>query len=115
MGAEASPVSFARLRPEVVAPYLEAFVPPSQCLESWKQKSMEYEHYFGAGFQIKLMDGHLVSVVICSHCDAIIQSPVVGMPDGLKFYALPLSEPEIAEVFEAAEKTRKVREVTYDH
>lgn len=69
----------------------------------------------GAGFHIKFMDGRLVSVGICSHCDEIIQSPVVGTLDGLKFYALPLNEPELAEVFGASEKTRKVREVTYDH
>lgn len=115
LSAEASPVSIAELRPEVVAPYLEAFIPPPQWPESWKQKSREYEQYSGAGFHIKFMDGRLVSVGICSHCDKIRQSPVVGTPDGLKFYALPLGEPELAEVFGASEKIRKVREVTYGH
>ena len=55
-----------------------------------------------------------MSLGICSNCAGERHSPVVGTPDGLAFYPLPLSEPQMRAVFGAPERLRKVREITYD-
>lgn len=75
---------------------------------------MEYEAYSGAGFYVSFKNGRLAWVGICSNCAGERHSPIVGTPDGLRFYALPLSRHQITEVFGQPDKIRKVREVTYD-
>lgn len=114
LGPEAPPLAIAALRPEAVSPYLPAFVPPPQWPETLKQKARQFDEYHGGGFYVAFRNGRLVSVGICSHCAGERHSPVVGTPDGLAFYTLPLSEPQMRAVFGAPERLRKVREITYD-
>jgi hypothetical protein len=111
---EAPSFSIAELRPEVVSGYLPAFIPPAQWPDYLKKKAMEYEEYSGSGFYIAFKNHRLASVGICSHCAGEKHSPIVGTPDGLQFYELPLKEHQLTEVFGRADKKRKVREVTYD-
>lgn len=111
LGPEASGVAIVRLSPELVAKYLPPFTPPKEWPEILKKKAREEDAYSGGGFHIRFADGRLVSVGICSHCAGDRQSPVVGTPDGRHFYALPLTEQQMIEVFGPPDRKYKVHEV----
>lgn len=107
----APPVSIAGLHADLVAQYLAPFTPPAQWPEILKQRASEENAYSGGGFHIRFADGRLVSVGICSHCAGGRASPVVGTPDGRHFYALPLTEQQLRQVFGPPDRKNKVHEV----
>lgn len=106
-------VALEELRPELVARYLPAFIPPPQWPEAWKNKAKQDEVYAGGGFNICFKEGQLLSVGICSHCAGERESPVVGTPDGQHFYTLPLTQRQVTEVFGPPDRIYKVNEVRY--
>ena len=110
---DAPPLSLAELRPELVAQYLPPFVPPPQWPDSLKKKATEDDAYTGGGFHIAFKNGRLASVGICSHCSGGREYPIVGTPDGQKFYELPLTERQLTEVFGSPIRIYKVNEVRY--
>jgi hypothetical protein len=113
LSKDVPPLSLAELRPELVAQYLPPFIPPPQWPESWKQKYKEDDAYAGSGFHINFKNGRLSSVGICSHCSGDREYPIVGTPDGQKFYELPLTEKQVTEVFGSPIRIYKVHEVRY--
>lgn len=113
LATDSPPLAIRQLRPEWVARYLPSFIPPRQWPEAWKQKAKEEDVYAGNGFHIRFKDGRLLSVGICSHCAGGREGPVVGTPDGQHYYALPLTQRQVTEVFGPAGRIFKVNEVRY--
>jgi len=110
---EATPLLLSELRPEFVARYLPRFTPPKEWPEHWKMQAMEIEAYSGGGFHITFRDGQVVYLGICSHCSGGRENPIIGTPDGDKFYSLPLTEQQLKDVFGPPSRVYKVNEVRY--
>ena len=113
LGPEAPAMPVGELRPETVARLLPRFSPPPQWPQHMRQKALADESYEGGGFHLTFRESRLVSLGICSHCAGDRHSPVVGTPDGLFFYTLPLTRKQVEDVFGPAFKVRSAREVTY--
>ena len=110
---EAAPLRLLELRPESVARYLPRFTPPPQWPEHLKEKAMKSDAYSGSGFHITFDNGRLHSLGICSHCLEGREYPIIGTPDGHRFYSLPLTEQQLIDVFGAPDRVYKVNEVRY--
>ena len=110
---DAPSMPLSELRPEVVAKYLPRFTPPPQWPEKWKKKAREQDAYTGGGFHIVFKKNRVVSIGMCSHCAGAREHPVIGTPDGHAFYALPLTEQQLIEVFGQPKRIYKVNEVRY--
>lgn len=110
---DAPPLKLSALRPELVAQYLPLFTPPPQWPDYLKQKAKEDDAYSGGGFHVTFKNGRLLSVGLCSHCAEGRAYPVVGRPDGQKFYELPLTEGQVTEIFGSPDRIYKVNEVRY--
>jgi hypothetical protein len=110
---DATPLLLSELRPGSVSRYLPRFNPPPQWPENLKEKAMETEAYSGGGFHITFNNGRLLSVGICSHCSEGREHPIIGTPDGNRFYSLPLTEQQLKDVFGMPDRVYKVNEVRY--
>ena len=113
LSPEAAPLKLSELCPELVAEYLSPFIPPPQWPNHWKQKAKEEDAYNGGGFHITFKNDHLLFVGICSHCAGGRKYPIIGTPDGQRFYELPLTEKQIIEAFGSPNRIYKVNEVSY--
>jgi len=113
LNPDSPPISFNQLNPELVVLYLPPFTPPPQWPDRWKQKVKEEQVFSGGGFHISFKNGQLLFVDICSHCSNGRESPVVGTMDGQHFYALPLTEQQVVEVFGSPKRIYRVNEVRY--
>lgn len=113
LNPEAPPSPINGLRPELVARYLKPFSPPPQWPQAWREQSRADETFAGGGFNIAFKQGRLVYVGICSNCAGTRQSPVVGTPDGLHFYSLPLRRDQLIDVFGLPARIYRVNEVRY--
>lgn len=110
---DAPPIPLSELHPEVVAKYLPRFTLPPQWPEKWKKKAREQDAYTGGGFHIIFKKNSIISIGICSHCAGGREHPTIGTPDGHAFYALPLTEQQLIEVFGPPKRIYKVNEVRY--
>jgi hypothetical protein len=113
MSPEAAPIALSQLDPGVTAKYLSPFVPPPQWPDQWKQKARQRDAYAGNGFHIEFKNGRLAYIGICSHCAGERASPLVGTPDGSRFFPLPLTEAELTAVFGQPSRIYPVGEVRY--
>ncbi len=110
---DAEPLTLLQMRPDLVARYLSIFIPPANWPQQWKEKAKDEDAYAGGGFHIRFKNGSLLSVGICSHCAGGREHPVVGTPDGHRFYSLPLTEQQLTEVFGKPDRLYMATEVRY--
>ncbi|WP_345989958.1 hypothetical protein WCX18_04305 [Sulfurimonas sp. HSL1-2] len=110
---ETASYALYELTPAVASRYLERYQPPPQWPEAWKQRAAKDDAYEGKGIYMKFAAGRLERLGLCSHCAGGRAAPIVGTADGGAFYALPLTERQMVELFGAPLKRMKVREVYY--
>lgn len=102
-----------QLTPSLVAKHLAPFIVPSQWPETWKAQARQEESYAGNGFHIRFKDNKLLSIGLCSHCSGRHDFPIIGTTDGNHFYTLPITEPQLIQLFGKANKLYKTNEVRY--
>ena len=113
LSPDAQLIAVTELHPELVAQYLQSFIPPPQWPNIMKEKIKVQDIYEGNGFNINFKNGQLLSISICSHCANGKERPVVGTIDGQHLYVLPLTEQQLIEVFGSPKRIYRVNEVRY--
>lgn len=112
-GTDTPSYALSELTPAVVSRYLKRFEPPPQWPDAWKRKASEEDAYEGEGIYIKFETGRLVRLGLCSHCSGGRAAPIVGNAEGSVFYALPLTERQMVELFGVPDSRTAVHEVYY--